>query len=56
MSSNQITNLLTIILCVMIGILFLLSVIYIVLKLREILYCIVKNTSFYFINVLSGIP
>lgn len=35
MSSNQITNLLTIILCVMIGILFLLSVIYIVLKLRE---------------------
>lgn len=35
MSSNQITNLLTVILCVMIGVLFLLTIVYIVLKIQE---------------------
>lgn len=35
MNNDQITNLLTIILCVMLGVLFFLSVIYIVLKVRE---------------------
>lgn len=35
MSSNQITNLLTVILCIMIGVLFLLTIVYIVLKMQE---------------------
>ncbi len=35
MSSNEITNLLTIILCIMIGVLFLLTIVYIVLKMQE---------------------
>ena len=35
MNNDQMTNLLTIILCIMIGVLFLLSVIYIVLKIKE---------------------
>lgn len=35
MNSDQVTNLLTIILCIMLGVLFFLSVIYIVLKIKE---------------------